>query len=76
MLVAEDRLLISVATVAEVLIVAGRCNVGEEMERLIGGLGFEIVSVTPASARRVAAAYQKWGGDTHPASLNLGDCFA
>jgi ribonuclease VapC len=73
---AEDRLLISAATVAEALIVAGRRNVGEEAARLIDGLGFEIVSVTPASARRVAGAYEKWGKGLHPASLNFGDCFA
>jgi ribonuclease VapC len=64
---AEDRLLISAA---------GWRNVGEEAAQLIDGLGFEIVSVTPASARRVAGAYEKWGKGLHPASLNFGDCFA
>lgn len=73
---AEDRLLISAATVAEALIVAARRNVGEEMARLVDGLGLEIVSVTPASARRVAGVYAKWGKGVHPASLNFGDCFA
>jgi ribonuclease VapC len=62
--------------VAEALIVATRRNVGEEMERLIDGLGFECVSVTPASARGIARAYERWGKGMHPASLNLGDCFA
>ena len=46
------------------------------MERLIDGLGFEIVSVTAASARRVAQAYARWGKGVHPAALNFGDCFA
>lgn len=73
---AEDDLLISAGTVAEALIVAARRNVGEEMERLIDGLGFEIISVTPASARRIAEAYRNWGKGSHPASLNFGDCFA
>jgi ribonuclease VapC len=73
---AEDRLLISAGTVAEALIVAGRRNVGEEVAQLIDGLGFEIVSVTPASARRIAEAYEKWGKGVHPAALNFGDCFA
>lgn len=73
---AEEKLLISAGTVAEVLIVAARRNVGEEMERLIEGLGFEIVSVTPASARRIAQAYESWGKGLHPAGLNFGDCFA
>ncbi|MBR2686240.1 MAG: type II toxin-antitoxin system VapC family toxin [Aquamicrobium sp.] len=73
---AEEKLLISSGTVAEVLIVAARRNVGEEMERLIEGLGFEIVSITPASARRIARAYESWGKGVHPAGLNFGDCFA
>src|SRR6185437_13716349 len=73
---AEDALLISACTVAEALIVAFRRNVGEEMERLIDGLGFEVVSVTPAQARRIARAYETWGKGVHPAALNFGDCFA
>ena len=73
---AEDDLLISAGTVAEALIVAARRNVGEEMERLIDGLGFEVISVTSASARRIARAYEQWGKGAHPAALNFGDCFA
>lgn len=75
-LVAEDDLLISAGTVAEALIVAARRNVGEEMARLIDGLGFEVVNVTSASARRIAQAYAQWGKGLHPAALNFGDCFA
>jgi ribonuclease VapC len=73
---AEDELLISAGTVAEALIVAARRNVGQEMERLIDGVGLEIVSITPASARRIAQAYEQWGKGVHPAALNFGDCFA
>ncbi|MFA6113273.1 MAG: type II toxin-antitoxin system VapC family toxin [Sphingomonas sp.] len=72
----EDALVISAGTVAEALIVAERRNVGEELTTLIDGLGFEIVPVTPASARRVAAAYARWGKGLNPAGLNFGDCFA
>lgn len=71
-----DGLLISAGTVAEALIVSARRNVGEEMQRLVEGLGFEIVSVTPAAARRIARAYEIWGKGIHPAALNFGDCFA
>jgi ribonuclease VapC len=60
-LAGEDDLLISAGTVAEALIVSSRCNVGEELARLIDGLGFEIVTVTPAAARRIAQAYERWG---------------
>ena len=72
----EPDLLISAGTLAEALIVAARRNLVEEMNRLIDGLGFDIVSVTPASARRIAAAYARWGRGTHPAGLNFGDCFS
>ncbi len=72
----EDRLLISAGTVAEALIVAGRRNVGAEMARLIGGLGFEIVAVTEAASVGIAEAYATWGKGVHPAALNFGDCFA
>ena len=71
-----DQLLISAGTVAEVLIVGGRRNVGGEVSSLLAGLGFEIMSVTAASARRIAAAYERWGKGVHPAGLNYGDCFA
>jgi ribonuclease VapC len=72
----ETEVVISAGTVAEALIVAGRRDVGEEAARLIDGLGFEIVSVTAASARRIGAAYARWGKGLHPVGLNFGDCFA
>jgi ribonuclease VapC len=72
----EPELLISAGTVAEALIVAARRNLVQEMSRLIDGLGFEIESVTPAAARRIATAYARWGRGAHPAGLNFGDCFS
>lgn len=71
-----DRLLISAGTVAETLIVADRRNVRQEVDALISGLGFEILPVTAASARRIADAYSQWGKGAHPAALNYGDCFS
>lgn len=71
-----EALMISAATVAEALVVAGRRNVGPEVASLIDGLGFQIVPVTPAGARQVAQAYDQWGEGIHPAGLNFGDCFA
>ena len=67
---------ISAGTVAEALIVADRRGCGQEMRRLIDGLGFSISPVTPATARNVADAYARWGKGLDPAGLNLGDCFA
>jgi ribonuclease VapC len=72
----EEEIIMSAGTLAETLIVAGRRNVAEEASRLIDGLGLEILSVTPASARRVADAYARWGKGVHAAGLNYGDCFA
>jgi len=72
----DATLAISAGTVAEALIVADRRGLGEEMRRLIDGLGFEISPVTPSSARLVADAYARWGKGAHPAGLNFGDCFA
>src|SRR5665213_2837716 len=73
---AEDQILISAGTMAEALIVSARRNVGAEVASLIDGLGFEIVAITPAAARRIADAYARWGRGVSPAALNFGDCFA
>jgi len=72
----EDIVVISAGTIAESLIVAARRNVGDEIASLIEGLGFNAVAITPASARRIAQAYGRWGKGVHPAGLNFGDCFA
>lgn len=73
---AADDLLISAGTMAEALIVAARRGIAAELSSLIDGLGFEVVTVTPASARRIAETYSQWGKGVHPAALNFGDCFA
>lgn len=75
-LASDPRRVISGGTVAEALIVAGRRNLRNEMARLIDALAFEVVPVTAAAARRVAAAYARWGRGFHPAGLNFGDCFS
>ncbi len=72
----EAHVLISAGTVADPMIVARRRNLGEEMAALIEGLAFEVVSVTPAVARRAGATYGRWGKGVHPARLNFGDCFS
>jgi ribonuclease VapC len=53
---AESEVLISAGTMAEAMIVASRRNVAAEMSSLINDLGFDVVTVTPASARRIAQA--------------------
>lgn len=71
-----ETVAMSAGTLAEALIVAERRGVRPEMERLVSGLGLDIVAVTPAAARRVADAYTHWGKGIHAAALNYGDCFA
>jgi ribonuclease VapC len=73
---AETDVLVSAGTLAEALIVAGRRGVSDEMARLVDELDLEAVAVTPASARRIAQAYERWGKGVHSAGLNFGDCFA
>jgi ribonuclease VapC len=75
-LASENDILLSAGTLAEVLIVAGRRQVGDVMERLVDGLGCQVVPVTQADAVKVAEAYSRWGKGIHPAGLNYGDCFA
>jgi ribonuclease VapC len=73
---AEAKVIISAGTLAEALIVAGRRGVAREIASLVDQLGFDVAAVTPAAARRIAVAYERWGKGVHPAGLNLGDCFA
>jgi ribonuclease VapC len=73
---AEDEILISAGTLAEVLIVSARRRVGAKMADVLDRFDLNIVSVTPAAARRIGLAYQQWGRGVHPAALNFGDCFA
>ncbi len=72
----ESQLVISAGTVAEALIVARLRDLGPEMARLIDVMGFEVIRVIADSARRIGAAYARWGKGVHPAGLNFGDCFA
>lgn len=53
-----------------------RRRLGKEGANLIDGPGFEVVTVTPVAARRIARAYGQWGKRVHPAAVNFGDCFA
>ena len=73
---ANERCVISAATVAEALIVADRRGLRSEMADLIDGLDLEVVAVSAAVARRVADVYAQWGKGVHASALNFGDCFA
>jgi ribonuclease VapC len=73
-LVHSDTVMISAATVAEALIVAGRRGCRASMEQLLARVAPEIVPVSNGAA--VADAYDRWGKGVHAASLNFGDCFS
>ena len=73
---AAEALAISAGTLAEALLVGERRGVRALVERLIVGLGVEVVPVGAATAGRVADAWRQWGKGRHAAGLNFGDCFA
>jgi ribonuclease VapC len=72
----DEEVLISAGTLAEVLIVASRRAVAEEVSKFVRDFGLRVEAVTREVAERVAQAYDQWGKGVHPAALNLGDCFA
>jgi len=72
----DGALLLSAGTMAEALIVANRRGVASVLAEMLAGLEPEIAPVTAATARRIAAAYERWGKGRHAAGLNFGDCFA
>ena len=71
-----DELVISAGTLSEFFIVADRRGRRTDAERLIAGLGVEIVAVQSGDAKQIADAYSQWGKGVHKAGLNFGDCFA
>lgn len=73
---AQTTVLISAGTVVEVLVVAARRGIVAEVTGLLDSIGFQVVPVTAEAARRIGAAYARWGKGLHPAGLNFGDCFA
>jgi ribonuclease VapC len=75
-LAAEPDLVISAATLAEVLIVAGHHGLADEIADLVEATRLQVFDVTGTSAVRAAEAYRRWGKGRHPARLNYGDCFA
>lgn len=75
-LASDPDVLISAATVAEAMIVAGGRGLGPEMATLLEVSGLQVIDVTKASALRAAEVYGMWGKGYHAARLNYGDCFA
>jgi ribonuclease VapC len=72
----DDGPVISAATLAEALIVAGGRGFEPEMQSLLDGLSIRVVEVSREAAIGAANAYRRWGKGYDPARLNYGDCFA
>lgn len=75
-LVDEDDLVISAATLTEALIVAKRKALEESLRTLLDGLSMEVVEIDADFAEAAATAYERWGKGFHPAQLNYGDSFS
>lgn len=73
---AENELCMSAGTYSELLIVSSARGLLDRVNSLISEIEIEIVMLDGAGARGVQKAYADWGKGRHPASLNLGDCFA
>jgi ribonuclease VapC len=69
-------LAISAGTVVEASVVSRRRGIPAAMRSLIDDLGPEVIPVDEAAARRLDAAFARWGRGAHPAGLNFGDMFA
>lgn len=72
----SDRFLISAASLAELLIVAGRKGVLDQVEQLLASLAPDVITLTRQGAAAAAAAYRRWGKGSQRAKLNIMDCFA
>ncbi len=75
--IAAPELLMSCGTLQELLIVALRKGVLEEVEVLLTNLDLDYVPVDRVLALKGLELYKHYGkGGGHPAQLNYGDCFA
>jgi len=76
--VASTRLISAVTRVELSCVVEGRKGEPgrQDLERLLAGVGCEIVSVTPGHAGIAIDAFRRFGKGRHRAGLNIGDCFS
>jgi ribonuclease VapC len=76
---ADATRLVSAATVVEAaLVLLGRYGQGGEpqLDRLLRGIGAEVVPVGEEQANLARDAALRFGRGRHPAGLNFGDCFS
>lgn len=71
-----NRALMSAGSLTEMLIVASRKGVIDDVQSFADALQLEVIPLTEARARSAAAGYRRYGKGFHPAALNFGDSFA
>lgn len=69
-------LLMSAATLTEVLVVGARKGVLAMTRDLVGTLDLKVQPLTHERALAAGDAFERWGHRQHRAGLNYGDCFA
>jgi ribonuclease VapC len=75
-LAAKSRLAMSAGTMVECFVVARRRGLADRMRVALDRLAPDILPVDEATARRIEAAFARFGRGAHPAGLNFGDMFA
>ncbi len=75
---ASVRLISAVTRVELSCVIEGRKGEAgrDRLDRFLSLTAAEIVSVTPQHAELAIRAFRTYGRGRHPASLNIGDCFA
>jgi len=72
----ERDSVMSAVTLAEIMVVATRREIGDRMPSFLATIGSKIMPVDRAAALRAADIYARWGKGVHPAALNFCDCFS
>ena len=72
----EEEIMVSAATLAETLVVAGRRGILPQMRDYIASLELKVIPADGMTASRVSDTYEIWGKGVHPATLNIFDCFS
>jgi ribonuclease VapC len=72
----EESILLSAASLSEILIVAASKNILPATLEMLDGLGPSILPLSEQRARAAADAYRQWGKGFNPARLNVLDSFA
>jgi ribonuclease VapC len=72
----EQAILLSAASLSEILIVAMSKNVLTPAQDMLTGLDPEVIPVTEQRDHAVSDAYRLWGKGFHAARLTINGCFA